>query len=140
MKFVSASDLKPQLTDGKEIAFLDVREHGQYGEGHPFFCVSLPYSRLEGRAPVLVPCKAVRCVVLDDGDGVGERAARVLQRLGYLDVSVLEGGVAAWRAAGYGLFKGVNVPSKTFGELVEHELETPSVSAEELQGWMNNGT
>ncbi|MEM7321369.1 MAG: rhodanese-like domain-containing protein, partial [Pseudomonadota bacterium] len=47
---------------------------------------------------------------------------------------------AAWRAAGYGLFKGVNVPSKTFGELVEHELETPSVSAEELQGWMNNGT
>ena len=31
------------------------------------------------------------------------------------------------------LFKGVNVPSKTFGELVEHECMTPSISADELQ-------
>jgi hypothetical protein len=31
------------------------------------------------------------------------------------------------------LFSGVNVPSKAFGEHVEHSYETPSVSAEELQ-------
>ena len=37
MKHISATALKPKLTDGGEIAFVDVREHGQYGEGHPFF-------------------------------------------------------------------------------------------------------
>ena len=94
MKEISAQALKPLLTDGDEIAFLDVREHGQYGEGHPFFAVPLPYSRIEGLAPRLIPCRAVRCVVMDDGDGVGARAAAVLADLGYSDVAVLAGGVA----------------------------------------------
>ena len=132
MKEISAQALKPLLTDGDEIAFLDVREHGQYGEGHPFFSVHLPYSRIESLAPKLMPSRSVRCVVMDDGDGVGQRAAAVLGQLGYGDVSVLAGGAPAWAAAGFTLFKGVNVPSKTFGELVEHELGTRSVSAEEL--------
>ena len=30
------------------------------------------------------------------------------------------------------MFSGVHVPSKAFGEFVEHDSETPSVSAEEL--------
>ena len=132
MRVLSPAQVKPLLTDGAEIAFVDVREHGQYGEGHPFFCVNLPYSKIEGLAPRLMPRRSVRCVVLDAGDGVAERAAAVLQGLGYGDVSVLAGGAAAWEAAGFNLFKGVNGPSKAFGEVVEHELGTPSVSAEEL--------
>lgn len=133
MDKISAAALKPLLTDGNEIAFLDVREHGQYGEGHPFFSVHLPFSEIEALAPRLMPRKAIRCIVMDDGDGVGARAAHALTSLGYSDVSVLEGGAPAWAAAGYTLFKGVNVPSKTFGELVEHHFDTQSISAEELQ-------
>lgn len=132
MNNISAAELKPLLTDGKEIAFLDVREHGQYGEGHPFFSVHLPFSEIEALAPRLMPRQSVRCVVMDDGDGIGVRAANALSSLGYSDVSVLEGGAPAWAAAGYTLFKGVNVPSKTFGELVEHHFDTQSISAEEL--------
>ena len=56
------------------------------------------------------------------------------------DVSILEGGIAAWAAAGFELFSGVNVPSKAFGEFVEHESHTPSVSAEELDALMRAGT
>ncbi|TQV81794.1 rhodanese-like domain-containing protein [Denitrobaculum tricleocarpae] len=132
MKEMTAQALKPLLTDGAEIAFLDVREHGQYGEGHPFFSVHLPYSKIEVLAPKLMPCRAVRCVLMDDGDGVGARAAAVLEDLGYNNVAVLSGGAPAWAAAGYTLFKGVNVPSKAFGELVEHAFQTPAISAEEL--------
>ena len=49
---VSSATLGPAtlqrwLSDGQEIALLDVREHGQYGEGRPFFSVNMPYSRLE---------------------------------------------------------------------------------------------
>ena len=138
MDKISAADLKPLLTDGEEIAFLDVREHGQYGEGHPFFSVHLPFSEIEALAPRLMPRKAVRCIVMDDGDGVGARAADALSSLGYSDVSILDGGAPAWSVAGYTLFKGVNVPSKTFGELVEHHFDTQSISAEELQEKFEN--
>lgn len=133
MNSISPKNLKPMLTAEAEIAFLDVREHGQYGEGHPFFSVNVGYSTIEVEAPLLVPRKDVTVVVMDDGDGVSERAVHALQKLGYTNVMVLEGGAQGWAAAGYTLFKGVNVPSKTFGELVEHECMTPALSADELQ-------
>ena len=41
---------------------------------------------------------------------------------------------------GFELFSGVNVPSKAFGEHIEHACHTPSVSAEELDGLMRSGT
>jgi rhodanese-related sulfurtransferase len=68
------------------------------------------------------------------------RAAQVLGQAGYSDLHVLEGGIAAWSAAGFELFSGVNVPSKAFGEHIEHACGTPSVSAEELDGLMRSGT
>ena len=76
MKRLSPQAVKLRLTQGSEIAFLDIREHGQYGEGHPFFAVPLPYSRLEIDAPRLLAREAVPIVLLDDGDGVAERASR----------------------------------------------------------------
>lgn len=129
---IDAVTLRGWLNDGEPIALLDVREHGQYGEGHPFFAVPLPYSRLELDIGRLVPRLAERIVLLDDGDGVAERAAQRLAALGYRNASVLSGGAPAWAAAGYTLFKGVNVPSKTFGELVEQRQRTPRLSAAEL--------
>jgi rhodanese-related sulfurtransferase len=51
---------------------------------------------------------------------------------GYSNLAVLDGGVAAWKAAGHTVFSGVNVPSKAFGEVVEHRYGTPSISAQEL--------
>ncbi len=129
---IDAITLKRWLHDSDEIALFDVREHGQYGEGHPFYAVPLPYSRLELDAPRLAPRADVRIVLADDGDGVAQRAAAALDALGYTRLHVLEGGMPAWRAAGYTLFAGVNVPSKTFGELAEHHYGTPRVSAGEL--------
>ncbi|OZI23202.1 sulfurtransferase [Bordetella genomosp. 9] len=129
---IDAATLKRWLHDGAEIGLLDVREHGQYGEGHPFLAVSLPYSRLEIEAPRLLPRRTARLVAFDDGDGVAPRAAAALRGLGYTDVHVLQGGAPAWRAAGYTLFAGVNLPSKTFGELAEHICHTPRISATDL--------
>ena len=109
---LSPEAVKPLLTDGGEIAFLDVREVGQYGEGHPFFAVNTPYSRLEIEAGARLPCKGTRIVLLDSGDGVSEMAARRFHALGYGRLSAVAGGAPAWTAAGYTLFEGVNLPSK----------------------------
>lgn len=139
VRHVTATAVKPMLSDGGEIALIDVREHGQYGEGHPFFAVNLPYSRLEALAPRLMPRRAVRCVLVDAGDGVAEKAAQRLAAIGYTDVSIMADGAPAWAEAGFTLFKGVNVPSKAFGELVEHQMHTPSISAEELMAALDAG-
>jgi rhodanese-related sulfurtransferase len=136
---IDARTLKGWLSDGAEIALIDVREHGQYGEGHPFFAVSIPYSRFEILLPALVPRPAVRVVLCDGGDGMAERAARRAEALGYGNVRILSGGIEGWRAAGYTLYAGVNVPSKAFGELVEQQRHTPSVSAPALKAMQDAG-
>jgi rhodanese-related sulfurtransferase len=138
-QYVEAKTLKSWLSDGQELALLDVREHGQYGERHLFFAIPAPYSVLELRLPTLVPNPGVRTVLYDEGDGVAARAAKRAAAAGYSNVHILRGGAAAWEAAGFTLYAGVNVPSKTFGELVEIERNTPHVTADELKAMIEAG-
>jgi len=133
MTSVTPARLKAMLHDGSELALLDVREAGQFGESHLLFATPLPYSRLELDIGTLVPRKTAPVVLCDDGQsGVARRAAERLESMGYAHVAILDGGTAGWAAAGYTLFAGVNVPSKTFGELVEHAYHTPRITAQEL--------
>ena len=60
---VDSHTLKQWLHDGREIALLDVREHGQYGEAHLFYAAPVPYSRLEIDIVRLAPRRDVRVVV-----------------------------------------------------------------------------
>ncbi|MEM8744136.1 MAG: rhodanese-like domain-containing protein [Pseudomonadota bacterium] len=135
--YIDASTLKRWLSDPDEIALLDVREPGQFGEQHLFFAVPLAYSRFEIGLPRLVPNKDVNIVLCDGGDGIAERAAERAESIGYENVNILEGGVGAWEADGFTLYEGVNVPSKTFGELVEHAFDTPRVSATDVQAMID---
>jgi rhodanese-related sulfurtransferase len=137
---LGAQALRAMLLDGGELALIDVREERIFSESHLLFARSVPLSRIELRMVRLVPRRATRIVLVDDADGLSERAAKVLTAAGYSNVSILDGGNAAWEAAGFELFSGVNVPSKAFGELVEHENGTPSISAEELDALMRSGT
>lgn len=131
--------LKKMLRDGEELALLDVREAGQFGLEHMLHAVPCPFSVLEARAPLLAPRRTVRTVLVDADDGVAERAAIRLADLGYDNISILEGGNHSWRAAGYETFQGVNVPSKAFGEIVEHAARTPHVTADELHAMKRRG-
>jgi rhodanese-related sulfurtransferase len=129
---IDVATVRRWLGDGGETAFIDVREDGQHGAGHPLLAVSAPYSRLEIQIGQLVPRRSCRIVLVDDGDGVADRAARRLAGLGYRALHVLDGGIAAWSAAGFPLFPSTNVPSKAFAEIVEHHYGTPAITAGEL--------
>lgn len=129
---VTPAEVKAWLSDGEEIALGDVRENGQFGDGHPFFAISLAYSVFEARLVEIVPNPTVRLVLYDDDDGIAQLAAARAEELGYSKVTIMEGGAAAWQAAGYRLFQGVNVLSKTFGELLEIEHHTPNLNAEQV--------
>lgn len=130
---MTGRELRELLAGPGELALLDVREQGVHYRGHPFFACSAPLSRLEMMIADLVPRRTVPVVVLDGGgEGLAEQAAARLAGLGYTDVSVLEGGCAGWQADGCELFSGVNVPSKAFGEFIEHHYQTPRIPPQDL--------
>lgn len=140
IKRVGARELKAQLHDGGEIALLDSREGGVFNDRHLLMASPVPFSRLELLVDDLVPRRTARVVWCDDGDGSALRAAERMRVLGYQDLAVLDGGLAAWEAAGYRVYSGVHVPSKAFAEVVEHEAGTPYVSAPELKALMDSGS
>lgn len=139
MQRQDAAEIRSWLTEGKEFALLDVREAGQFGEGHLLYGITLPYSRLEVEAPALVTSTEVPVRVVDGGEGVAELAARRLVDMGYRDVAVVAGGLAGCEAAGFTVLKGVNVPSKALGELVEVDEHTPHIAPEDLKAMIDRG-
>jgi len=130
---MTGKELQELLAGRGELALLDVREQGVHYRGHPFFACSAPLSRLELMIADLVPRRGVRVVLLDGaGEGLAEKASMRLKAFGYTDVSILEGGCEGWKSCGGELFRGVNVPSKAFGEFVEHHYETPRIPPQDL--------
>ena len=138
---LSVGELRDLLAAGGELAFVDVREEGvRSRDGHILHSVPLPLSRIEQRAAALLPRFAVPVVVTDGGDGhLAALAAERLSGLGYEDVRVLDGGVAAWAAEGGEVYTGSNVYSKAFGEFVEHAYGTPHLSAAEVKQRLERG-
>jgi rhodanese-related sulfurtransferase len=136
---IDPATLRAWLTDGRELALLDAREEGEFGASHLFWAIPCPLSQREVRARALLPRRGVRIVCVDDGRGVAERLAVWLEGDGCTAVHVLDGGTKAWEAAGGVLFSGINVPSKAFGEWVEHHYGTESIDPPVLKSWIDHG-
>ncbi len=141
---ISAAELTEWLLDGRELAVLDAREQGVYFDSHLFHAACVPLSTLELVLPRLVPRTTTRIVWCDAGPAAAEpdlaaRAATKAVELGYVNCQILEGGTAGWAANGGELYAGVNVPSKAFGEFVEHTYDTPRIPASELKALIEDG-
>ena len=132
LPIVTASDIRIALLRRDEIALLDVRHEAVFATGHPLFAANMAADRIGLEAEMRLPRKDVPIVVYDAGEGFAAVAIDRLRALGYSDVRALDGGLAAWQAAGYELFQDVNSYAKAFGELVEQRRHTPSLSADEV--------
>ena len=131
------ADIRRALLAHEEVALVDVREEAPFAEGHPLFAANIPLSKLELEVLPRIPRKTTAVTLYDNGEGLAERAAERLEALGYTDVKLLENGLQGWRSAGGELFIDVNVPSKAFGELVEHHRHTPSLPAEDVRALLD---
>ncbi|WP_339030136.1 rhodanese-like domain-containing protein [Bradyrhizobium symbiodeficiens] len=129
---VTPADVRRALLLREEIALLDLRYEAGFATGHPLFAANMAVDRIEMEAEVRLPRKNVAIVLCDDGEGLVATGAERLAALGYTDISVLDGGLKAWRDAGLEVFEDVNSYSKAFGELVESRRHTPSYSADEV--------
>ena len=93
----------------RQALVLDVREPGEFKEGHLPGAMLVPRGLLEIRADAEHPkCEAAledreRPVITYCTGGSGARsalAAQTLERMGFTNVACLDGGLDAWSAAG----------------------------------------
>ena len=135
MQYLTAPQLKDLLESDMEIALLDVRERHPFSREHLLRSSCVPLSQLEILIGDLVPRPAAKIVLISGGPTdvwrLDERAALRLHELGYLDVSILAGGVSGWREAGFELFSGVGSYSKAFGEWIAEKYHTPFITPPE---------
>jgi predicted metal-dependent enzyme (double-stranded beta helix superfamily)/rhodanese-related sulfurtransferase len=127
------AQVRDALLQRHEIAIVDVREEDPFAQCHPLFAANIPLGRVEADAWRRIPRLDTLVVVYDNGEGYALPAARTLKRMGYTQVHLLAGGLQGWQDAGGEVFRDVNVPSKSFGELVESKRHTPSLSAQEVK-------
>ena len=136
---VDPRSLRDWLRDGEEIALIDVRNLGAFTRGHLWLAVNLPLGQLELRIGRFVPRTGTRIVLCDEGEGLAERAAELLERRGYNQVHCLEGGVGAWSEAGFELVDGNYVVAHAFGYFLRDCFRIPEIEASALEARVGAG-
>jgi rhodanese-related sulfurtransferase len=136
---ITSSQVRTALLLREEIALLDVRHEAAFATGHPLFAANMAAGRILLEAEMRLPRKDAPIVLYDAGEGLVAEAKERLAGLGYTNVCQLDGGLQAWRDAGYELFRDVNSYAKAFGELVESRRHTPSLPADGVASLMSDG-
>ncbi|MER5423984.1 rhodanese-like domain-containing protein [Streptosporangium roseum] len=120
-------------------ALLDVRERGEYALGQiPGGC-PLPRGLIEIVLPRLVPWQDTPLVLYSNDEHRSGLAARTCLRLGYRNVSILEGGLRRWAEAGRTPLHGVSVTGKTFAERLSITGQVQQLTTEEVAGLDGDG-
>lgn len=94
------------LINREDAAIIDVREPFEYVEGHLPESRNIPIGELEQRLGDLERRKESPVLVVCQTGARANDACKRLEGLGFTRVHSLDGGVAAWRAAGMPLRKG----------------------------------
>lgn len=136
---ITPADLQHLFESGASFALLDVREAGEYNSSHIPGSSLLSRRYVEFQANHLVPYMGASVVVCDDDGRRAQLASATLEWMGYLNVSVLAGGINRWVTEGYPTEWGTNVPSKDFGERVEVEHHVPEIDAVDLEERVRRG-
>jgi rhodanese-related sulfurtransferase len=88
------------LMNQKDSLVIDVRDPGEYAQGHILNARNIPLAELDTRVKEIERFKDKPVIVSDATGTRSGSAAGVLRKHGFTHVSNLAGGVAAWRQAG----------------------------------------
>ena len=136
---ISSQELKNLLDGDSPFALIDVRESGEYNASHIPGAALIPRRRIEFIISESIPFKGTQVVICDDDGRRSELGGATLEKLGYTDVSVLEGGTNRWSSNDLPTEWGLNVPSKDFGEMQEVVYHVPQITADDLHQRIENG-
>jgi rhodanese-related sulfurtransferase len=93
------------INRGKSTAVIDVRSADAFAAGHLRDAKHVPLADLGNRIGELDKSKTKTVIVVCQSGARADKAARQFKAAGFEDVYTLDGGVAAWTAAGLPLTK-----------------------------------
>ena len=102
----TVSDVKARLERGEQFHFVDVREDDEFGQDHAAGAIHIGKGVIERDIETAIPNKQAPIVLYCGGGYRSVLAADSLRQMGYTDVISMDGGIKAWRAAGYPMEKG----------------------------------
>lgn len=104
IKECTAADVQARLAKkGEPFHFIDVREDREYEIDHAVGAIHLGKGIIERDIETLIPDKQESIVLYCGGGFRSALAADALQQMGYANVVSMDGGIRAWREAGYPL-------------------------------------
>jgi glyoxylase-like metal-dependent hydrolase (beta-lactamase superfamily II)/rhodanese-related sulfurtransferase len=100
--FMSLAELRAQVESrANDLVVLDVRERDAYEEGHIPSARLLPRGQLELRVNQDLPDPTPRILAYCEFGRISTLAAATLREMGYQRAVALDGGMKAWREAGF---------------------------------------
>jgi glyoxylase-like metal-dependent hydrolase (beta-lactamase superfamily II)/rhodanese-related sulfurtransferase len=106
--FMALSELKARIeSNARELIVLDVRERDAYESGHIPQARLLPRGQLELRVNQELPDPTQRILAYCEFGKISTLAAATLREMGFLHALALDGGMKAWRDAGYPVTTGM---------------------------------
>ena len=96
----TVADVAAKRAAGASFVFVDVREESEYAAGHAAGAVHMGKGVVERDVETKIPDPATPVVLMCGGGFRSALVADTLQKMGYTDVLSMDGGWAAWNAAG----------------------------------------
>jgi rhodanese-related sulfurtransferase len=106
VKECGVAEVRARLDRGERFHFIDVREDGEFAVDRAAGARHIGRGILERDVETLIPGKDEPIVLYCGGGYRSALAADSLQRMGYTNVISMDGGIRAWREAGFPLEKG----------------------------------
>jgi glyoxylase-like metal-dependent hydrolase (beta-lactamase superfamily II)/rhodanese-related sulfurtransferase len=104
ISFMSMEEVRQRVAAGdRSLVILDVRERDAYDAGHVPGARHLPRGQLELRVDQALPDPTTRILTCCEFGKISTLAAATLRAMGYTRAVALDGGLKAWREAGYPL-------------------------------------
>lgn len=102
----TVGDVKARLDRGERFHFVDVREDDEFAQDHAAGAVHLGKGVIERDIETAIPNRQESIVLYCGGGYRSVLAADSLRQMGYTNVISMDGGIKAWRDAGYPIEKG----------------------------------
>ena len=97
----SVSEVKAKLDRGEKFRLIDVREDHEYAKDHAKGAIHVGKGIIERDIETLIPDKEEPIILYCGGGFRSALTADSVQRMGYRHVVSMDGGIRAWREAGY---------------------------------------
>jgi rhodanese-related sulfurtransferase len=110
VKECGIADVRARLDRGERFHFVDVREDGEFAVDRAAGARHIGRGVLERDVETLIPEHDAPIVLYCGGGFRSALAADNLQKMGYTNVVSMDGGIRAWREAGYPIERGESAP------------------------------